>query len=209
VIGWASPRSGCRGRGSRTVVEIGGAVILARIRAGEQEAFEILVRTTWDDVVGYLTWLLGCRETAEDICQEALVRIWEQRERWHDGSARALLFRIARNLALDAKRRERVRRAWAAREAVRAPATNGTDEQAESSELEGRLREALAALTPERRETVESVRFRGLTHEEAAEVLGVSRQTIANRMTLALADLRVLLTDVLPGAHRRPGCLSP
>jgi len=173
-------------------------VILSRIRAGEREAFETLVNETWDDLVDHLTWILSSREAAEDACQDAFVRLWERRERWRDGSARALVFRIARNLALDARRRERVRQVWAERMAARSGVSRDAPDEAELSELEHRFHEALAALTPARRETVESVRLRGLTHEEAAEALGVSRQTIANRMTLALADLRLLLEDVLP-----------
>lgn len=173
---------------------------LSRIRAGERAAFETLVSDTWDDLVDYLTWILASRDAAEDACQDAFLRLWEQRERWHDGSARALLFRIGRNLAFDAKRRERIRRKWAERETTTPGGWRDAEEQAQISELEHRFREALAALTPARRKTVESVRLHGLTHVEAAEALGVSRQTIANRMTLALADLRLLLRDVLPDA---------
>jgi len=178
-------------------------VSLAGIRAGEPGAFERLVEGTWDDLVDHLAWILESREAAEDAAQEAFIRIWERRERWHDGSARALAFRIARNLAFDARRRERVRREWADREAVVAQAGVEPDALAETSEVERRFREALAALTPGRREAVELVRLKGLTHQEAAEAIGISQQTVANRMTLALADLRVLLADVLP--HLRAG----
>jgi RNA polymerase sigma-70 factor (ECF subfamily) len=174
---------------------------LARIRAGERAAFERLVEGTWDDLVDHLAWILGSREAAEDAGQEAFIRLWERRERWRDGSARALVVRIGRNLAFDARRRERVRRDWAAREARAAEHVTGlgADALAEMSEYEACFRRALAALTPGRREVVELVRLRGLTHQEAAEALEISQQTVANRMTLALADLRALLADALPG----------
>ena len=173
-------------------------MILARIREGQREAFERFVHETWDDLIDHLTWLLESRDAAEDVCQEAFTRIWEKRERWHEGSARALVFRIARNLAFDIKRRERIRGDWA-RQASSGPQRGPQpDELAESWELEARFREALEALAPGRREAVEAVRLRGLSHQEAADALGISRQTVANRMTLALADLRVLLADVLP-----------
>jgi len=175
--------------------------ILAEIRAGRREAFEDFVRETWDDLVHYLEWILPSREDAEDVCQEAFIRVWELRERWHDGSARALVFRIGRNLAFDDRRRAHVRRDWAAREAEAMRLEEQSAEWAEASEIECRFRQALKALTPGRREAVETVRLRGLTHQEAAEILGISRQTVANRMTLALADLRILLSDVLPGSE--------
>jgi RNA polymerase sigma-70 factor (ECF subfamily) len=179
-------------------------VILAGIRAGNRDAFERLVDEAWDPLVDHLTWLLGSREAAEDAAQEALIRIWEQRERWHDGSARALLFRIGRNLALDEKRRERVRREFAAREAVAGEREECPGDRAEMMEYEARFREALEALTPSRREAIELVRLRGLSHQEAADALNISKQTVANRMTLALADLRMLLADVLADLPDRP-----
>lgn len=182
----------------------GTRVDLARIRAGEPDAFKDLVHGTWADLVDHLTWILGSRDAAEDVGQEAFIRLWERRERWQDGSARALVFRIGRNLALDERRRVRARRRLAFR--LRTTAGHADpDVQAEASEQEQLFGKALAALTPARREVIELVRLRGLTHQEAAEALGVALQTVANRMTLALADLRLLLADVLP----HPGAAGP
>jgi len=172
--------------------------MLAKIRAGDRKAFEELVRGTWDELVEHLSWVLKSREGAEDAAQEAFIRLWEHRERWREGSARALVFRIGRNLALDERRKEGVRQDWTAREAGDVGRVETPAEHAELADYEGRFRAALEALTPGRREVIELVRLRGLTHREAAEALDLSPQTVANRMTLALADLRVLLADVLP-----------
>ena len=57
-------------------------------------------RDEWPRLVATLVRDVGDLTIAEDAAQEALIRIWEQRERWHEGSARALAFRIGRNLAL-------------------------------------------------------------------------------------------------------------
>ncbi|MGD8321944.1 MAG: sigma-70 family RNA polymerase sigma factor [Gemmatimonadota bacterium] len=176
---------------------------LASIRAGERVAFERLVHETWSDLVDHLTWILGSRPAAEDASQEAFIRVWEKRERWRDGSARALVFRIGRNVAFDERRRERVRRAWVLRQASAARPAIEPEDRAEASEQERRFRKALLALTPARREVIELVRLRGLTHREAAEALGIAPQTVSNRMTLALADLRLLLSDLLPASAER------
>jgi RNA polymerase sigma-70 factor (ECF subfamily) len=181
-------------------------VLLTKIRAGDREAFASLVTETWDDLVEHLAWIVGSRAGAEDAAQEALIRIWEQRERWHEGSARALAFRIGRNLALDARRSDKVRQRLGVElvESESASPAEGPEERAEWSEYEHRIRAALDALSPGRREVVELIRLRGLSHREAAEALGISQQTVANRMTLALADLRTLLADILPERARRP-----
>ena len=62
----------------------------------------------------------------------------------------------------------------------------------------GRLRAALAALPPERREVVELVGPCRLTHQEAAEALGISSRVAMNHMILALFELRGLLKNILP-----------
>ena len=180
-------------------------MVLSRIRAGDQEAFAALVADTWDDLVEHLAWLLGSREAAQDAAQEAMIRIWERREEWHEGSARGLVFRIGRNAALDARRREKVRLRWRSAQVKEpSPPPEGPEEEMRWSEYEGRLRSALDALPPARREVVELVRLRGLTHREVAELLGLSQQTVANRMTLALAELRTILADLLPELMTHP-----
>ncbi len=175
---------------------------LVEIRAGDRAAFEGLVAATWDDLVEHLVWILGSEEAAKDAAQEALIRIWEHRERWHEGSARALVFRIGRNVAFDARRREQVRRRYrATQDGVVPGGGESPEEAARYSEYVDRFRDALDTLTPGRREVVELVRLRGLSHREAAEALELSQQTVANRMTLAMADLRTMLADVLPGVR--------
>ena len=177
---------------------------LTKIRAGDREAFASLVAETWDDLVEHLSWIVGSRPGAEDAAQEALIRIWERREGWREGSARALAFRIGRNLALDARRSVAIRRRRSAVLEREPPSTpEGPEEAARWSEYEARIRGALEALSPARREVVELIRLRGLSHREAAEALGISQQTVANRMTLALADLRTLLADILPDIPAR------
>lgn len=177
--------------------------MLAKIRAGDATAFEDLVRGLWDELVDHIAWVAGSYEVAEDCSQEAFIRLWEQREQWYEGSARALVFRIARNLAFDARRRAKVRADWATRQSWSVDSQERPDDVAETSEYEERLRRALAELTPARREVIELVRLRGFTHQEAADALEISKQTVANRMTLALADLRTLLADLLPELRAR------
>lgn len=178
---------------------------LDRIRTGDEEALGALLRESWAPLVRYLASILGGADAAEDAAQEAFVRLWEQRERWTGGSARAVLFRIARNAAIDDLREAGTRRRHL-RSQPRAPAPSDPPEQElelERRRLEKRFLDALERLPPARREVFELVRFRGLRHAEVAEVLGLSPQTVANHMGLALRDLREMLTDALPRRSRK------
>jgi RNA polymerase sigma-70 factor (ECF subfamily) len=66
------------------------------------------------------------------------------------------------------------------------------------AELKRLAAAAVAGLPPKRREVFRLVREEGLSYKEVAEALGLSPQTVANHMSLALADLRATLRPYLP-----------
>jgi RNA polymerase sigma-70 factor (ECF subfamily) len=174
-------------------------VTLERIRRGEPEALALLMEESWGPLVRYLMPMLGARDLAEDAAQEAFIRLWARRERWQSGSARALVFRIGRNIAVDMLRsRGALRRSTdMQRETVTSTAAPQESEE-EDRELGRRFRTALESLPPARREVFELVRFRGLSYAETAETLALAKQTVANHMSLAMRDLSSLLAEVLP-----------
>ena len=187
---------------------------LDALRAGDPRALEALLQDVWAPLVRHLTGVTGSRDTAQDAAQEAFVRLWERRERWASGSLRALVYRIGRNVALDMVRRGRVRERWARQEARGGPggadhASPSPDRVLEHAEVRWRVESALGRLPARRREAFELVRFAGLTHQEVAEVMDLSPQTVANHLSLALRDLRAELADVVePRPGHRPDARS-
>lgn len=185
-------------------------VTLDRIREGDVEALEELLQEAWAPLVRHLIGLLGSPEAAQDAAQEAFVRLWERRERWESGSARALVFRIGRNAALDQTRRRRVRERWVGREGTGMPAAApAPDEDLARADVRRRVDAALAVLPQRRREVFELVRFEGLSYREVADATELSVQTVANHMSLALRDLREALADlVAPSLPAEPEARS-
>lgn len=148
-------------------------------------------------MVSYAFGLLGSWDKAEDVAQDAFVRLWARRGKWSDGSSGALLHRIARNAALDVLKSPRHS---ASHEDPDTLTSEGApDRDVELSELEQAVAVAIEALPARRREVFKLVRESGLSYGEIAEVMNLSRQTVANHMSLALGDLRVLLRPFLPG----------
>lgn len=172
---------------------------LERIRAGDVEALGELLRDAWAPLLRHLGPIAGSADAAEDAAQEAFVRLWERREHWQYGSARALLFRIGRNAALDATRRGEVRERRQRHPLAGPPAPATPEEELAQTEVRARVEAALAGLAPRRREVFELVRFGGLTYQEVAEALELSPQTVANHMSFALRDLRSELAEVVGG----------
>ena len=84
---------------------------LDRLRRGSAEALDELLRGYWRSLTLYAENLLdGRSDLAEDLVQEAFVRLWEKRDSWREGSAPApILYTLVRNLALNERRNRATR----------------------------------------------------------------------------------------------------
>ncbi len=169
--------------------------LMAEIRGGSEPALGRLMDVCWPELVRYAASQLGDPDLARDMAQEAFIQVWERRRGWRPrGSARVYLYRIVRHLVIDEKRRRAVRRRWQDRQG-RDDAMRGGQAATPAAVLDARLladrfRAAVASLPGRRREVFELVFQRGLSHAEAAAVMNVSAQTVANQMSTALRTVR-------------------
>ena len=176
--------------------------LIQRLQAGDEQAMSALRAQHWTPVVRYAFGLLGSWDKAEDVAQDAFVRLWARRRKLSSGSPGALVHRIARNAALDVLKSPR--HAAPREDPDLLAGALAPDRDVELSELKQAVAKAVRALPPRRREIFRLVRESGFTYEEIAEIMDISRQTVANHMSLALSDLRVMLRPFLPGAAGEP-----
>ena len=135
---------------------------------------------------------------AEEIAQEALLAVWRKAQLFDSTASGAAtwIFTIARNLRIDAIRRER--RGGAVRvDEVEAEyeidETPGADVRIAAAQSEVRLREAMASLPGEQRKVIEMSFFEEKPHSEIAERLRIPLGTVKSRARLAMKRLRSLL----------------
>jgi RNA polymerase sigma-70 factor, ECF subfamily len=150
--------------------------------------FDELYRSSRDDVYAYVAALLRDRGAAEDITAAAFERAFRKRRSFNArrGSARAWLFGIARNAALDELRRRR-RTAPLATEVV---VERQVDDEEDELSRRTSLRSALAALTPRERELIALKFHAALTNHEIARVLGTSVTNAGTMLHRTIQKLR-------------------
>ena len=166
--------------------------LMLSIKGGSSTALGQLMDLCWPELVRYAARQLQDVEIARDVVQEAFIQVWERRRSWQPrGSARAYLYRIVRHLVIDEKRRSGVRRRWLERqETADAPHPATPAEVLDAKILADAFEAAVDSLPERRREVFELVFQRGLTHAEAAAVMGISVPTVANQMSAALRTVR-------------------
>jgi RNA polymerase sigma factor (sigma-70 family) len=154
------------------------------------ERFELLYRSSRDDIFAYVCTLLGDRSAAEDVTALAFERAYRRRFTFdrRRGEERAWLFGIARNAALDElRRRKRVASLVAEPEDVSAV---GVDDGAEVALRRTAVRSALSGLPARDREVIALKFHAGLRNTELARVLGVSETAAGTLLYRAMEKLR-------------------
>jgi RNA polymerase sigma-70 factor (ECF subfamily) len=177
------------------------ADLLAAYAAGDAEAAKTLVARLAPRVLALATRMLGDAAEAEDVTQEAMLRLWRQAPRWRHGGARVStwLTRVALNLATDRLRR---RRGMALDDAFgpgAEPADDrpGAEAGLRAAERAAALRAALAELPGRQAQAVALRHLQGLSNPEIAAVMEIGVEAVES----LVARGRRGLADRLAGAR--------
>jgi len=161
----------------------------------DKDAFERVVREEKDRTYAYAARILRRPAEAQDVAQEALVRLWQHRDRVDDRTAGFWIRRTAHNLCIDRIRRRQSSPEVEAelKEAISADPRVGPARLAESGEL-GRLIENALAELPVRDRAVLILReVQQLPYAEIARILDLPLGTLKARLHRARERLRIKL----------------
>ncbi len=168
----------------RSLRVLRGKEVVETEEAEEPRSFEVFFASEHARLFGALCLVTGDRSEAEEIMQDAFLRLWERWEHVAEvDDPSAYLFRTAMNVF-----RNRYRRATLA---LRKTISVGPTEDALAT-VEDRdvVVRALRDLTPDQRAAVVLTGYVGLTSEEAGKVLGMRAGTVRTLATRARAAIR-------------------
>ncbi|WP_246248389.1 RNA polymerase sigma factor [Micromonospora maritima] len=171
--------------------------IVTRVRAGDREAYDLLVAR--HTASAYRTAvLLGAGPDAEDVVQEAFVKAYRKLSRFRgEASFRSWLLAIVANESRNLHRSRTRRDGLTLRAATAGPTTDVTTDDGLGAVLAAERRaalvDALRRLPARDREVIVCRYLLDLGEEETVTVLGLPRGTVKSRTHRALAKLRGLL----------------
>ena len=168
--------------------------LMRSFAAGERAAGERLYDRYASRVYGLGLVMLGNEAAAEDLVQDAFVKLMRSAARYDParGSLDTWVLLVARSLALDALRRRvlEARMLEATRPTSELEDEPGPDRIAETHDLVERARAAMAGLSDGQRAALELAYFGGKTSAEVAELEGIPLGTAKTRIRSALMRLR-------------------
>ncbi len=177
--------------------------LLSQIAEGNERAFRQLYDLYWAKLYNYLIRIIKSPEITEEIVIDIFLKLWTGRELLHniqhlDGFLRKVAYNKAMDFFKIASRDEQLKRI-VARE-MEMEETSGADHRLLDGESRGILQQAILQLSPQRRLIFTLSREKGLTHEQIARQLNLSRNTVRNSMAEALKSIRQYLksNDIEP-----------
>lgn len=171
--------------------------LLVLFANGDEAAARALTLRLAPRVMAHAWHLLGNRAEAEDVTQEAMLRLWKQAADWRQGEARVTtwLYRVVANLCID--RRRRARGGAVPLDSVPEPvdgqagAVEKMQERARAEALQG----ALDHLPERQRQAVVLRHIEGLTNPEIAAVMDLSVEAVESLTARGKRALAALLAD--------------
>jgi RNA polymerase sigma-70 factor (ECF subfamily) len=174
-------------------------LLFSLVKQDNKSAFDTLFRKYYVRLCRFAYQFLLSKPEAEEIVQEVFVRLWEQRLQISiNTSFLAYLFTSVRNQSMNELKKNKIRRYYEDEFAVQ---KSITDEIPIDNSGEERIKRAIERacrqLPPKCREIFELSRNDGLTYEEIAEYLSLSKKTVENQMAIAFQKLRQQLEPYL------------
>jgi RNA polymerase sigma-70 factor (ECF subfamily) len=164
--------------------------LLAQIAEGDRRAFAQLMDRHIDRAHGLAKRVLGNKSDAEDVVQDAFMKVWQKAGQWQPGRAQfsTWLYRVVVNRCLDLKRK---------------PVNTALDNIAEQSddrpdayediaarERQAKITKAVADL-PERQRTAIALSYTaGMSNAQAAETMEISVKAFESLLVRAKRELR-------------------
>ena len=169
--------------------------LLLRFAAGNAEAAQVLTLRLTPRVYAHAYRLLGITADAEDVTQEALLRLWRIAPDWRRGEARVTtwLYRVVANLCTDRRRQMR----GVAMDAIPEPIDDSLS-AAETLQQQSRahaLQEALGHLPDRQRQAVVLRHIDGLANPEIAEIMEIGVEAVESLTARGKRALRAILLD--------------
>ena len=180
------------------------AALLERMAAGDHAAFRILFDEHRNRVYAIGLRLLKSEALAEDIVQEVFLKLWtNKKELPYISNFPAYLNTMTRHHLLNQLKRLAHAEKFASLQKQEATTPSTASEVLEWNELQVTLSKAMNRLTPQQKKVYHLGKAEGLSYEEIAGQLHISRETVKTHMAEALRSVKSYVRQSYPSLGRR------
>jgi RNA polymerase sigma-70 factor (family 1) len=180
---------------NKHVLNTDSKFLIDRLKKGEEIAYQMLFKEYYKVLTIFAAKYLKDLEASKELVQELFVHIYEKRGNLDiNSSLKSYLFRSVHNRCINSINAQKIRNRYAENyNNISDIRINTLEQEVNVSELENALHTAINKLPPKCQVIFKLNRFEGLTNNEIAEKLTLSKRTVETQISKALKILRVKL----------------
>lgn len=165
---------------------------------GDIKAFEVLFLHYQPKLVFFLNGFIKDNEQARDMAQDIFLSIWDTKEKLIEvKSFKAYIFKMAKNFICNYYDHLIVNEKFVTEQLSHPAALENTEETIFASQLQSMIDATVSRMPPQRKQIYLMSRVDGMNNNEIAEKLKISKRTVENHLTSALADLRKIINTCI------------
>lgn len=175
--------------------------LVIQLKKGSYKAFDVLYKTYFDLLYGYVFGLLRSHQSTQEVVQNSFVKVWQNKENLNvDLSFKAYLFKIAKNDIIDGLRKTVSNPvfedylSYSEHEKMSIHA----EQEFDIEMFNLLLNKAKNKLSPRQTEVFELIKEDGLTPAETAQKLSLPEQVVYNYLSQSLSILRKEMKQMAP-----------
>jgi RNA polymerase sigma factor (sigma-70 family) len=169
--------------------------LIALLKSGDASAFNYLYDHYSGALYGIIFRIINNNELAEDVLQEAFVKIWNSFQSYDATKGRLFtwMLNIARNLSIDTIRGKSYKKQTKIQNTENA-VINASDNNNESDRFDALgIRKQVTLLKEDQKQIIDLAYFEGFTQNEISQKLGIPLGTVKTRMRAAIFELKKIL----------------
>lgn len=172
------------------------AQVVEKIKAHDQAAFEYVFKRFYQELCNFSLTYLKVEAAAEEVVQETFIHIWERRQKFSlQSSLKAYLYVAVKNRSLNylksqATQVSKKSHSTSADDAVHIPTEATIEKAMHNAELQNVLEQAVQSLPQRCQEIFTLARIQGLSYQQVADQLNLSKKTVEAQMGIAFKKLR-------------------
>ncbi|MEH6307561.1 RNA polymerase sigma-70 factor [Olivibacter sp. CPCC 100613] len=168
-----------------------------KLHSGDQEAFKQLYDRLHPQIYRFIYALLKDQTHSEEILQETFITLWVNRHKLTPQQALyPYLYLVARRLTIDAFRKASTENKFKERlHWLQIDSCNDNEEQLLLHDLQQRIDEGMKRLPQQQRLVFQLNKLEGLSYDEIAQKLQLSRNTVRNHLVCALKSMKMYVSE--------------
>lgn len=168
------------------------------LQSGDHQAFETVFFAYFNKVKYFIYGLIKSESDAEEIAQDIFVRVWTNREAIDpDKNFTTYIYVSARNAALNFLKKRHVRSSYVQEQIHVGSDSDNPEDGFFAREIDLLIQMSVSKMPERRRRIFEMSRNEGLSNDQIAQKLNISKKTVENQLSIALKELREVVSLIV------------